>query len=232
MRGFRFFIWQHFSQHTGISSHHPSQLHHPDSKLPSQCEFHPTACDFIYYSIYNNYNYFLHTISLGSPVSNFKSWSTGESPSALHDHIYLTASTIHSSSYFITFHILYIQIIIIISNPPYQSQPDSIHQPSTLLTTVPSRSITNPTVPPQHHSSPRHQPTAANFISPHLIAHHPDAAVRYIHPQNHPILYRTPSEKVPFYIYTGNIATLLSISYISNIQKTPYFIKMHIILYI
>jgi hypothetical protein len=79
---------------------------------------------------------------------------------------------------------------------------------------------------------PNHQPTAADFISPHLIAHRPDAAVRYIHPQNQPLLYRIPSEKVPFYIYTGNIAALLSISYISTLRKTPYFIKMHIILYI
>jgi hypothetical protein len=89
-----------------------------------------------------------------------------------------------------------------------------------------------PAAPLHQQYRPNHQPTAADFISPHLIAHHPDAAVRYIHPQNHQILYRTPSIKVPFYIYTGNIATLLAISYISNIQKTPYFIKMHIILYI
>ena len=118
------------------------------------------------------------------------------------------------------------QIIIIFFYDTHTISTPIAHQPSlTLLRRQPAAHLHL-----QYH--PNHQPTAADFISPPLIAHRPDAAVRWIHHQNHPLSYRSPSKKVPFYIYTGNIATLLSVSYISTLQKTLYFIKMHIILYI
>lgn len=124
------------------------------------------------------------------------------------------------------------QIIIIFYNTYTISTPIAPNHPSGSTRHIWTPARRQPAAPLHLQYRPSHQPTAADFRSPLLIAHHPDTPGRYIHLQNHQFPYRTPAKKVSFYIYTGNIAALLSISYISTIQKTPYFIKMHIILYI
>ena len=136
------------------------------------------------------------------------------------------------------FFIIY-KIIIIFYNTHTISTPIAPNHPSGSTRHIWTPARRQPAAPLHLQYRPNHQHTAADFRSPLLIAHHPDAAVRSFSipitvPTSiyHPTGYIPEPKRYLFPVYIRNTLPFLPISYISTLQKTPYFIKMHIILYI